>query len=100
MTDGSCDTALLPVQRSLGSAEPIRCTPCFLPFSSCVCGLRRCVCDLQLNDSLVLDTPVLCRYFLSRLRKVKKANGQILAINEVRRRARQEFHLVQSALLN
>lgn len=26
----------------------------------------------------------LCRYFLSRLRKVKKANGQILAINEVR----------------
>jgi hypothetical protein len=24
-----------------------------------------------------------CRYFLSRFRKVKKANGQILAINEV-----------------
>jgi hypothetical protein len=25
-----------------------------------------------------------CRYFLRKLRKVKKANGQILAINEVR----------------
>lgn len=26
----------------------------------------------------------MCRYFLRKLRKVKKANGQILACNEVR----------------
>ena len=26
----------------------------------------------------------LCRYFLRKLRKVKKANGQVLAVNEVR----------------
>jgi len=25
----------------------------------------------------------LCRYFLRKLRKVKKANGQVLAVNEV-----------------
>lgn len=28
-----------------------------------------------------------CRYFLKKLRRVKKANGQILAANEVRHRA-------------
>lgn len=33
--------------------------------------------------------PLRRRYFLRKLRKVKKANGQILACNEVRTRRRQ-----------
>jgi Ribosomal proteins 50S-L18Ae/60S-L20/60S-L18A len=33
--------------------------------------------------SIVTAACLLCRYFLRKLRKVKKANGQIIAINEV-----------------
>lgn len=34
-------------------------------------------------SSVVTAACLLCRYFLRKLRKVKKANGQIIAINEV-----------------
>lgn len=39
------------------------------------------------SAAAALTTTGVCRYFLSRFRKVKKANGQILAINEVRHAA-------------
>lgn len=39
---------------------------------------------LTLGFSSLLSPAQSCRYFLSRLKKVKKANGQILACNEVR----------------
>lgn len=43
-----------------------------------------CVLLVALRPYKQQRTHWACRYFLSRLRKVKKANGQILAINEVR----------------
>jgi hypothetical protein len=38
-------------------------------------------------SGLVAESSPLFRYFLRKLRKVKKANGQILAANEVHSRA-------------
>ena len=59
-------------------------------YSACACVracVRACVCALQLvsqgrHTELCLAGS---RYFLRKLRKVKKAHGQVLACNEVRR---------------
>ena len=54
-----------------------------LVFESYICARARVYFFCMMGDSLMLWWLICFRYFLRKLKKVKKSNGQILAINEV-----------------
>jgi hypothetical protein len=71
--------------RELEQLQIVFCTVCACQSTPLLVS-RSCTTELVLQNAVVQvhDQNSRRRYFLSRFRKVKKANGQILAINEVR----------------
>jgi hypothetical protein len=66
-----CDNGFVCVQVFPGEAQEAFCSCVVMPcLSGCCFGVTMALC--------------VRRYFLRKLKKVKKSNGQVLAINEVR----------------